>query len=223
MGVLLLSLGVQGLAVANRREALTQIEKQPDIKMAILDVDNKETEGMQLLRELRENKDTRSIKAIAYSFQSNREFIEKMVEMGVAGYLLKPLDQERAKGKLRRVIAGISAGISEKRLHIRVPPDPGELLRLHFKVPAYPNLISGKVRNISMGGIAIELLGPVKENIILTGTKIPNLNFSLNNKPLSPSAQVVLVKEKFIALRFESMSGDERSNLARYIYKRMSA
>ena len=222
LSVVLLSLGIQGVQVPDRRQALDALKAHADAELCVLDVDDKEAGGMVLLKELRSQQQHRHVKTVAYSYQSDRAFIEQMVELGVSCYLLKPFDQYKAKIKLQNLIKGMNQGISEKRQHIRVSPDPNELLRLHFRVSGFANLISGKVRNISMGGIAVELLTPVPQSVIHSGVTIPSINFSLSNKPLTPATQVVLVKEKFVAMRFESLSSEERSLIARYIYRRMS-
>jgi CheY-like chemotaxis protein len=221
--VLLLSLGVQGVHVSSKEDALAALKAKADKQLCILDVDTKELGGMALLAELRTNEAYRSIHAVVHSFQSDKAFIEKMVELGVSCYLLKPFDQSKAKRKLQNLLSSMGHGGSEKRQHIRVNPDPGELLRLHFRVSGFANLISGKIRNISMGGVAVELFSPVPETVLRAGLTIPCVNFSLSNKPLTPAAQVVLVKEKLVAMRFESLSADEKSILARYIYRRMSS
>jgi CheY-like chemotaxis protein len=222
LSVVLLSLGVQGVQAADRGQTVDALKAHQDAQICILDVDDKDAGGMVLLKELRSQQRHRHIKTVAYSYQSDRAFVEQMVELGVSCYLLKPFDQYKAKIKLQNLVKSIDRGISEKRRHIRVSPDPNELLRLHFRVSGFANLISGKVRNISMGGIAVELLTPVPQTVIRVGVTIPSINFSLSNKALTPATQVVLVKEKFVAMRFESLSAEEKSLIARYIYRRMS-
>ena len=222
LSVVLLSLGIQGVQASNHKEATEALKTHREAKICIIDVDDKDSGGIGFLTGLRKREEFRHIKTVVYSFNSSRAFIENLVDLGVCCYLLKPFDQQKAKGKLQSLINRMEEGVSEKRQHIRVTPDPGELLRLHFRISAYANLISGRIRNISMGGLAAELLTPVPESVVRTGLTIPSVNFSLSNKPFSPAAQVVLVKEKLIAMRFESLSADEKSLLARYIYRRMS-
>jgi two-component system chemotaxis response regulator CheY len=222
LATVLLSMGIKGVPVASREEALSVIKEDSEISSAILDVDNKDLEALELLKELRENADTKHIKVIIHTVQSNREYVVQMVEMGVHGYLLKPFQPDTTFKKLHSILIGEGAEQKEQRQHIRVNPDPNELLRLHFKLPHLSNLVSGKIRNISMGGLALELLKPPAEGSIQNGTRIPKLEFTLNSQPLSPTGTAVLMKGNILAVRFEALTEADKNNLARYIYKRLS-
>jgi len=155
----LLSLGFQGLPAANRQEALDILKRQPDINVAIVDLDSKEVQGEALLRDLRASGKPNGPKVIVQSVQSSRELVVKIMEYGVAGFLLKPYQDKEIYEKLRKVLEHCQVP-NDRRRHIRVKPDPDELLRLHFKLSGNPSLISGKIIDISVGGVAIELLNP---------------------------------------------------------------
>ena len=144
-----------------------------------------------------------------------------MVEIGVAAYLLKPFNRETASAKLQSIF--FNPQQKEKRQHIRVQPDPDELLRLHFRLSDCPGLISGKIRDISMGGVAIKLFNLPKEDCLKKGIRIPSFQFVLSTKQLNLSGFIVLCKEKFIAIRFEPVSAADKDTLARYIYKKISS
>jgi CheY-like chemotaxis protein len=222
LAYILLPIGVKAVPASSKKEALEIIEKDSQVVSAIVDVDNREIEGSELIKELRENPDTKHIKIIIHSVQSGRDFVVGFVETGIHGYLLKPLDQQKATQKLKEVLIDRAPLQHEKRQHIRVNPDPGELLRMHFRVPGLTALISGKIRNISMGGVALELFNPPDEKALRPGVRIPTLQFNLGTNSLSPSGHVVLFKEKLLAIRFGPLSAEDRNNLARYIYKKLS-
>ena len=219
---ILLSFGVEGIGVSSRQEALSNIQNDKDLKVIILDVDKKELEGYELIEELRKNADTSHLKIVVQTIQSNKEFVVKMVELGVNAYLLKPLIRENAEQRLGEIVAATGQKQQEKRQHIRVNPDPGELLRVHFKLADGSKLISGKIRNISMGGLAVELFNPPNADQLAQGTHISKLQFALGAKELTPSGTVVIYKEKIIALRFGSINADAKHSIARYIYKRLA-
>jgi two-component system chemotaxis response regulator CheY len=219
---ILLSLGVKGLPAASRGEALALVQQDPEVGAAIIDVDNKKVGGLELFRELKADEKTKGICIVLHSGQSAKDFVVEMVELGIVGYLLKPYDAAQATVKLKGIVQRLVPPQKEKRQHIRIAPEPDELLRLHFRLVGQSNLISGRIRNISMGGVAVELFNPSDAELMRPGIKIPKLEFTINAKQLSVSAAVVLIKERVLAVRFLSLSSEDKANLARYIFKRIS-
>jgi len=217
----LLSLGCQGLPAANRQEALDILKSHPNINVAIVDLDSKEVRGEALLRDLHSSGKPSGLKVIAQSVQSSRELVVKMMEYGVAGFLVKPYLDKEIYDKLRRILERCQVS-NERRRHILVKPDPDELLRLHFKLPGNPSLISGKIIDISVGGVAIELLNPPEAGALRPGVQIPGIQFTLNHKQFAPPGKVVLFREKLLALHFDFLTVAEKTALARYVFKRIA-
>ncbi len=218
----LLSFGIKGLPVASRRDALEAIKTQEGIEGAIVDIDNRDVDGIQLIDDLKAAEATRGIAVIVHTIQTRKEFVRKMVEIGVAGYLLKPFSPETAKPKLEAILSKLSTHNASRR-HIRLSPDPDELTRVSFRVPGITSLMSGRIIDISLGGIAIELFNPPENNLFTRGIPISRLDFALAGKPLAPAGSVVICKSRVLAVRFDSMSASDRQVLERYIFKRISS
>ncbi len=218
----LLSLGIKGIPVSNKQEALETLQSNEAVGGAIIDLDSREMDGVNLIAELREKESTQHLSIIAHSVQSSKELVNKMMESGVIGYLLKPYNGKDASQKLKKVLARGNNHHTQRK-HIRVRPDPDELLRLHFKLPGNPSLISGKVVDISVGGVAVELFNPPSPGVLVPGTQIPNIQFTVNRKAFSPPGKVILFKEQLLALRFDYLNPGERSALSKYVFKRLTA
>jgi len=218
----LLSLGIKGMPVSNKQEALETLQSRKEVGGAIIDLDSKEVDGVNLSAELRAKESTQHLSIIVHSVQSSKELVNKMMESGVIGYLLKPYNEKDASQKLKKVLAR-GENHNTQRKHIRVRPDPDELLRLHFKLPGKTSLISGKVVDISVGGVAVELFNPPSPGVLMPGTQIPNIQFTVNRKAFSPPGKVILFKEQLLALRFDYLKPEERSALSKYVFKRLTA
>lgn len=218
----LLSFGIKGLPVASRSNALEAIKAQGGIEGAIVDIDNRDVDGIQLINDLKASEATRRIAVIVHTIQTRKEFVRKMVEIGVAGYLLKPFSPDSAKAKLEAILSKLSTHNSSRR-HIRVIPDPDELTRVSFRVSGIKQLMSGRIIDISLGGIAIELFNPPENNLFTHGIPISRLDFALAGKALTPSGSVVVCKSRVLAVRFDQMSASDRQVLERYIFKRISS
>jgi CheY-like chemotaxis protein len=217
----LLSLGIKGVPAASRQEALDTWKSQPDINLAIVDLDSREVQAEALLADLREARQPGCPQVIVQSVQSNRELVVRVMEYGVAGYLVKPYKDKELYEKLKKVLESCRVS-DERRRHIRVRPDPEELLRLAFKLPSEPGLISGKIIDISVGGVAIELLNPPELGLLKPGVQIPSLQFTLDRRQLAPPGTVVLFREKLLALHFDYLTVEEKASLARYVFKRIA-
>ncbi len=216
----LLSFGIKGLPASGRREALDILASQAGLEGAIIDIDSREAEGPELIRQMRESEALSKVKLIVHTVQSSKELVEQMVEAGVAGYLLKPYKEDQIYAKLKKVLDRTLSHDSQRR-HIRVKPDPDELLRLHFRLPGLPGMISGRIVDISVGGVAVELFNPPPQEALKPLTQIPSVQFSLLRKQFAPPGKVVLFKENLLALRFDFLTNAEKTALARYVFKRI--
>ncbi|UCF99064.1 MAG: response regulator [Spirochaetaceae bacterium] len=218
----LLSFGIKGIPAANKQEALDILQNNNSISGAIIDLDSKEVDGVELITALRAQEGTQHLSVIAHTVQSSKELVNRMMEFGVIGYLLKPYVEKDAFVKLKKVLAS-GESHNAQRKHIRVRPDPNELLRLHFKLPGQSSLFSGKVVDISVGGVAVELFNPPASGVLAPGTHIPGIQFTLNRKAFSPPGKVILFKEQLLALRFDYLSPSEMSALSKYVFKRLTS
>lgn len=218
----LLSFGVRGVPVADRAAAMELVRKNATIEGAIIDIDNRAVDGTQLINDLRQTERTRGIPIIVHTVQTSKEAVMKMVEVGVAGYLIKPYSQDTARSKLAAIFSKL-ANHNAQRRHIRVKPDPDELARVSFRVAPPPQLVSGRIVDISLGGMAVELFNPPAAELLAPGAPLSRVTFTLPGKELNPSASVVLLKARVLALKFEALSPADASALERYIFKCISS
>jgi DNA-binding response OmpR family regulator len=218
----LLSFGVKGIPAASRAAAWESIGAAADLEAAIVDIDNREVEGPALVEELRRDDRTRGVAVIVHTVQSGKDFVMTMLESGVAGYLLKPYDPARARDKLGAILSKLATHNGQRK-HFRVRPDPDDLARAHFRLGPGAPLFSGRIVDVSLGGMAMELLTPPTEGLLQPGTRIPHLEFTLGGRELAPQAAVVLFKARVLALRFEPMPPADTKSLERYIFKKISS
>ena len=218
----LLSFGIKGVPVENREAARLVIDRGDSIDGAIVDIDNKDVDGIRLITELTEREQPHKISVIVHTIQTSKEIVMRMVDLGVAGYLLKPFSPESAKTKLAVIFSKLATHNSQRR-HIRVKPDPQELARVSFRVPPSTHLVSGRVVDISLGGMAAELFNPPASISLATGMTLTGMEISLSGKELRPSSTVVMYKLKVLAVRFEILTPTDKKALERYIFKSISS
>jgi DNA-binding response OmpR family regulator len=208
--------------VANRLAAWEALRADASIQGAIVDVDDRAAEGVRLVEEIKADESTRGISVIVHTTQTNRTFVVHMIEIGAAGFLLGAFTPQIGPDRLDRALARL-AGHDRQRRHIRVRPDPGEMVRVSFRLPGGTALLSGLVVDISLGGMAVELLNPPTGGPPGPGVRIPQLSVALTGCELSPAGTVVTAQGRTVAVRFETLSDADRTALERYIYRRISA
>jgi two-component system chemotaxis response regulator CheY len=219
---LLLAFGIRGIPVANRKAAMEALAKGGTIEGAIIDIDNKDVEGIALISELKGAEVTRGMTVIVHTIQTSKDFVMRMVDLGVGGYLLKPFDPDKAKAKLAAIFSKLATHNSQRR-HIRIKPNPDELARVSFRLGRSTQLTSGRIVDISLGGMAAELFNPPDKDGISQGTQLSRMEISLAGKVLTPSASVVIYKSKVLAVRFDIINPTDKKALERYIFKSISS
>ena len=218
----LLAFGVRGIPLANRQAALEALGTSGAVDGAIVDIDNVDVDGMRLVTDLKASDSTRGISVIVHTVQTGKDIVMRMVDLGVAGYLLKPFDADTAKTKLATIFSKL-ATLNSQRRHIRIRPNPDELARVSFRIGRSKQITSGRLVDISIGGMAAELLNPPEGDSIAPGTPISRMEIALAGKVLEPSASVVMYKMKVLAVRFDILNLSDKKALERYIFKNISS
>jgi len=218
----LLPRGIKGLPVASRLAAWEALRADTSIQGAIVDVDDPAVEGARLIQEIKADEATRGISVIVHTGQANRSFVVRMIDAGAAGFLLGSFTPRTGPENLDRALARLS-GHDRQRRHVRVRPDPGEMARVSFRHPGGTSLLSGRILDISLGGMAIELLNPPPGGQPGPGARIPQLSVAVTGRELSPAGVVVTSQGRTLAIRFEALGAEDQTALERYIFKRISA
>lgn len=218
----LLARGIQGIPVGDRIAAAEALRGDSSIQGAIVDVDDRAVDGIRLIEEIKADDATRGLSVIVHTAKASRDAVVRLIGIGAAGFLLGPFTPPAGPERLDRALARLS-GHDRQRRHIRVRPDPDEMVRVSFRVVGVASLLSGLVVDISLGGMAVELLNPPPEGPPGPGVRIPRFDIALTGRGLSPSGSVVTSQGRTLAVRFEALSDADRTALERYIFKRISA
>ncbi len=112
--VVALSLDLQGegykvVTASNGEEAVNIATlTQPDI--ILMDISMPQLDGLAATRKIRENETLRDVPVIAITAFSTEGFRRAAYDVGVAGYLVKPIDFQRMHELVRRLLAAKESG-----------------------------------------------------------------------------------------------------------------
>jgi CheY-like chemotaxis protein len=220
---ILLSLGIKGLPALTAAQARQELADHPDTEGAIIDIDNQSIAGLDLITELKSHPVTQGLIVVAHTLQTGQSTVAALAQAGVAGCLLKSADKTETFEKLKHILEHAAGHKGNQRRHLRIVPPPEDLLRLHFRVSGHPGLLTGKIINLSMGGMGIETMTPAAGVALKPGTFIERLQFSLQGRELSPTGVIAVVQGKIVGIRFTALGADDSVSLARYIFDKVSS
>jgi CheY-like chemotaxis protein len=96
------------------QEALNILEKEPDIKLILLDINMPVMNGRQFLRIIRENNQYDDVKVIIQTTETSEEHIEAMMQYKISGYLMKPYQTKMVQKLMIKLAPVIGYEIIEK-------------------------------------------------------------------------------------------------------------
>jgi CheY-like chemotaxis protein/signal transduction histidine kinase/HAMP domain-containing protein len=98
---LLESYGMSVVFAENGRDALTQLEANPDVDLVLMDVMMPEMDGYETTRAIREQPQWRDLPVIAVTAKAMKGDREKTLATGASDYIMKPVDTEQLLSLMR--------------------------------------------------------------------------------------------------------------------------
>ncbi len=97
----------------NGKEALEKLENETDIEVVFLDVTMPVMDGIETLRIMKETETIKNIPVIMLTAVSERSVIDRVTELGVHSYLVKPLMYESSYNKIKEIFDDLKSGDSD--------------------------------------------------------------------------------------------------------------
>jgi len=172
----------------------------------------------------KEEKNGKHIGQILLISSVDKNFIAQALKHGARGFIKSNASGEVLTKYIIEIYEKIK-GVPPERKFARVSLDTtsqAERIGVKFRSPVNLQLIMGVIKDISAGGIAIELVGTFDESAIKTGQEIRNIQFILDRKDVQVDAVVVAYKKNFCALRFVNLSSSEQNTISDFIFEKIS-
>jgi DNA-binding NarL/FixJ family response regulator len=130
--------------------------------------------------------------------------IAKCLQLGAIGFVKSNAESESISKYIQGLYEKIK-GVPPERKFTRVSLDimnESERIAVKFRSPTNLQLIMGVIKDISAGGIAVELVGTFDQEAIQNGMEVTNMQFIIDGKDVLVNAIVVAYQKNFCAFRF---------------------
>ena len=104
VGEALTGLGHEVLEAGDGLEGASMIERTPELKLVICDVNMPRMTGMQMLHKLRD-KGVKSPPVVMLTTEGDQKMVQEARQLGVKGWLVKPLNLSTFGDVVRHVVA----------------------------------------------------------------------------------------------------------------------
>ncbi len=208
-------------------EALLQKASSEKPDLIVMDVIREDfDEVFTLIKTIKssEYEEIKKIAVILFISTIDKQYITAAVQLGVVGFIKNNSSSEFIAEYLIKTYEKVK-GASPERKFARVsldPNNPNEKISVKFRSPANLQLIIGVIKDISFGGLALDLVGTFPEDSIAVGMEIRNIQFMIEGKDIDVDAVVVAYQKKFCALRFVNMSNDVKDTISHFIFQKLS-
>jgi len=101
------SLGYADLVQAeDGADALKKLKENPDVKLVLLDWNMPNMNGLECLKAIKADGDTKAIPVMMVTSEAEKTKIIEAVQAGASNYLVKPFDADSLKAKIAALMGG---------------------------------------------------------------------------------------------------------------------
>ncbi len=215
---LLLNLGIVSY-IESIEKACETIETK-NIDFLFIDFDFANKESFSLLEKIKNKENLSSLHIIGTSFLSNEKFIKETEKYNILAFITKPITKAIITEKINNIFQKYENHYSQRK-HIRIKPDPNELLRISFRLKN-KKFVSAKIIDISLGGLAALFYTNFESNELYNGNLIEHVKFEVDNKEVDADTKIITKKSNLISLKFTHFYNESDRFLIKYITKKMA-
>lgn len=215
----LLNKGIASYTYSSPDEAIEGFEINK-FDFLLLDFDYPEEKYLKILDFIKDNEKTGDTFIIGAAFKINQQMIKKLKPYNIISILIKPITNELISTKIDSIINKLKDHFPERK-HIRIQPDPNELLQASIRLDN-DRYLTAKILDVSIGGLALQLYSENKAEELKLNKIIEHIIFDVENKKINVTAKIVKRVKKFIGLKFTRFDQDSEKYLKQYIMKKMA-
>ncbi len=164
---------------------------------------------------------------LVYSSMIDKQIIMKVVNLGIAAYIVKPFTPQNGLEKVIQVINNFSDS-EKKRSFYRVTLGNDEDKTIFFNFSRFPKVLKGEIINISSGGIAFQSTDELpidnltKKELITNGDFVSKMIITLNSNKIELSGDIVFLSNNVFGIKFRKCNEESMFQLSKFIFTKIS-
>jgi hypothetical protein len=223
------SLIPKGISLYHAEHADSMVDKliSQKIDVVVLDVIQEDYNTVfNLVKDIksRDVDDLKKIGIILLIGAIDKQYITTAIQMGVIGFIKSSSTEEFIANYIMEIYQKVK-GVTPERKFVRVSIDitnPNERIGVKFRSPVNAQLIIGLIKDISFGGMAVELVGTFPPESLEANIEVKNIQFILDGKDIFLDASVVAYNKMFVAFRFTDMNNQVRETVSQFVFKKIA-
>ncbi|MFW5891334.1 MAG: response regulator [bacterium] len=210
--------GIEPHKANDKQELFEQLETR-NIDVLIIDIETELfDDSIQTIKEIKIQYNQTII--IILTYKTGMEFAKKMQEMGVHGFISKTEEFKNQIEKSLLLLEDLKNKRKEQRKYMRIKPEKTANNTFILSIPGISKEYVGKVKDISLGGVAATMNENILDSLLYKGSKI-EMTIYLNKMQTSSEGLVVARRGRDIAISLRNMSSLTRKKLSEYILSRI--
>jgi ActR/RegA family two-component response regulator len=197
-------------------------------EIAILDVIQEDYDSIfAIIRELKshESPEVKKAAVILIIGAIDKVHVTEAIKLGVKGFIKSNATEDFVCNYIIDLYRK-ETGSPPDRKYVRVSfntLNPNERVGIKFRSPINSQLIMGVIKDISFGGIAVELVGTFPQESLEPGVSVSNMQFILEGKDVFVDGVVVAYQKMFCAFRFINMSETVSETISHFVFQKISS
>ena len=215
-----LSLGFEIYVGENTKSVQDIIDKKGEGYLFVR-INQMNSPWLTFLAHLRQYKDEGEVKYLVLSDKTDREFVQTLLLLNVASLIPGNLDQDQIYSRLNKLITSKDFH-NNQRDSQRVTPREEDDISMNLSIPNSSVIITGKVVNISISGVAIQLASIGEAHWLELGQVIESAQIRINRKIGITGLKIVGIKNNMVGAQFFRQTDYFSNLLGRYLLDRIS-
>ena len=211
--------GVQPVRALNEDEILKILSKDPDIKLVFIDIDAPNYQGIDTVRKIKLS--FNQVPIVVYTSKNDIGTVRALHKLNVFNIINKSFRFDDSVKTLLESLQTVLEGFAERRKFIRVRPPEYQYNKVTMQIPGIATRYTGKVKDISLGGIAITLDTDVLPALLFKGKDV-ELEIKLGFLDVVVQATVVARRGRDVAMFFRNLKPSVKKQISEYILSVLS-
>lgn len=147
--------------------------------------------------------------------------LKELVPLGITTVMRLKNQPDAMVEEIVQFIVSHNIRSNDKRLHIRVQPQPHETATASVFLKKMARFVRGKILDISAGGFALLADDSLEISLLSPGEIYDNVILSLNGREIKTVAKMVVRRDVIAGFKFENVEPKEMLEIASYIYNHL--